>query len=777
MKQLAKTTAIATMLALASVASADLNRVGPTNNPAPPGHGFPLWYQDLNGMVLDLCLPTVTATQDPQSLQETACLLGAPTPPYIFPTNFPDEVFFHRVVSNPMTTSPAGTRAILVLALEAAFGSGAPAVGQQMVFARIRVTAGVPFDGTYTVTHPYGTETFANVTSSGTNRDIVFTEDIGISPGNFTDALFSRVGPFLQHVEDTLIDPATGAPFVPFPGGPAAQPLALPFDANGFIPGVSRYFLGDGVTPRYITGSPFGTNWFEMCGPFDGPNLPNRCIRENLFTVTGMLHDPNAPVGSPLSVTRASYSRTDGSAQVDVMARASRSPGQAAAPVLTAAGQAVTPVLMAGPTSLGDWYAQGIPVPSYAVPTQITVTNSGDVPPASITTHVVDEVTIKSVAYAGGTLTVVATTSDKGDATLSPPIPPASLSLAGYPTATRTASTTDRAEVTFEAAAGAIPPAFVRVTSSKGGIATADTVLGVANPAFPGGVPFAGDDNAEVIQNTVAAIPIDVLANDVGGPLGLNAGTLAILAPGANIGTASVSGGQIFYRAPSTTGTATIKYTVANSAGTSNVATVTVAVLADPNGPVPTAVNDPTTGAINVTAGQAVTINVLANDNANGGTLDPATVTVTAAPASGTTTVNAATGAVTYTSAAAGTFTFRYKVSNAPSANGTVQTSNEATVTVTVASAENLTIRSPGRCSLPAKWQLQGTSNVSTGNTITIYKGAVVPANPTASDIVGSAPVVNGSWQFQGQNVGCISPISIQSSLKTKIQNIPVQVK
>ncbi|MBS1110497.1 MAG: hypothetical protein H6Q88_2489, partial [Anaeromyxobacteraceae bacterium] len=700
-----------------------------------------------------------------------------PTPPYVFPTNFPDEVFFHRVVSNPMTTSPAGTRAILVLALEAAFGSGAPAIGQQMVFARIRVTAGVPFDGTYTVTHPYGTETFANVTSSGTNRDIVFTEDIGVSPGNFTDALFSRVGPFLQHVEDTLIDPATGQPFVPFPGGPAAQPLVLPFDANGFIPGVSRHFLGDGVTPRYITGSPYGTNWFEMCGPFDGPNAPDRCIRENLFTVTGMLHDPNAPVGSPLSVTRASYARTDGSAQVDVMARASRSPGQAVAPKLTAAGQAVAPVLMAGPTSLGDWYAQGIPVPSYAVPTQITVTNSGDVPPSSITTHVVDEVTIKSAAYADGSLTVVATTSDKGDATLSPVIPPATLSLAGYPTATRTASSTDRAEVTFTAVAGPIPPAFVRVTSSKGGIATADTVLGVANPAFPGGAPFAGDDSAEVIQNTVAAIPIDVLANDVGGPLGLNAGTLAILAPGPNIGTASVSGGQVFYRAPSTTGTATFKYTVANSAGTSNVATVTVAVLADPNGPIPTAVNDPTTGAINVTAGQAVTINVLANDSANGGTLDPASVTVTAAPASGTTAVNTATGAVTYTAGAAGTFTFRYRVSNAPSANGTVQTSNEATVTVTVASAENLTIRTPGRCSLPSKWQLQGTSNISVGNTITIYKGAVVPANPTASDVVGSAAVVNGSWQFQGQNVGCISPISIQSSLKTKIQNVTVQIK
>ena len=40
-----------------------------------------------------------------------------------------------------------------------------------------------------------------------------------------------------------------------------------------------------------------------------------------------------------------------------------------------------------------------------------------------------------------------------------------------------------------------------------------------------------------------------------------------------------------------------------------------------------------------IRAGQAVTINVLANDSANGGTLDPATVTVTGAPASGTATV------------------------------------------------------------------------------------------------------------------------------------------
>jgi hypothetical protein len=775
MKQLARIAAAATMLAFACTASADLNRVGPINNPAPPGDGFPFWYQDLNGMVLDLCLPKAS-TLDPQNLQATACLQPTP-PPYAFFSNYPGEVFFHRVVSNPMITSPAGKRAILVLALEAAFGGGAPAPGQQMVFTRIRITAGVPFDGTYTVRHPYGTETFANVVAGVGNRDIIFTEDVGLAPGNFTDALTSRVGPFLQHVEDTLIDPATGLPFVPFPGGPAAQPLVLPFNPlTGFIPGVSRYFLGDGVTPRYITGSPFNTNFFEMCGPFDGPLAPDRCITENLFTVTGMLHDPNAPVGSPLSVTRSSFSRTDGASQVDVMARASRSPGQAVAPSLTAAGPAMSPVLMAGPSNLGDWYAQGIPVPSTDIPTQVTVTNSSDVPPVSVVSHIVDEVTIKSVAYAGGTLTVVATSSDKGDSTVVPVIPPATLALEGYPLATRTASsTTDRAEVTFVSAAGTVPPAFVRVASLSGGQATADTVLGLATPAFPGGAPFAQNDAAEVVQATVLPIPINVLANDVGGALGLNSATLTILPPGANIGTASVSAGQIFYKAPAGVGTATFNYTVANAAGASNVATVTVNVIPDPAGPVPTAVNDPSVGAINVTAGSPILIDVLANDLSNGGVINPASVTVTSAAQAGvTTTVNATTGGITFTSTTAGTKTFTYTFANQPVGVNPAKVSNAATVTVTVASAENLTVTAPARCSLPSRWQVRGTSNVSTGNTITLYKGAI--AGGTAQ-VIGTAPVVAGAWQFQGTNVACSTPISIQSTLGTKINNIVVQVR
>ncbi|TAK59665.1 hypothetical protein [Methylobacter sp.] len=56
-------------------AYADLIRVGTINLPSPAGHGFPNWHQDLNGTVLDLCLPNAG---DPGALQQNACLLAGP---------------------------------------------------------------------------------------------------------------------------------------------------------------------------------------------------------------------------------------------------------------------------------------------------------------------------------------------------------------------------------------------------------------------------------------------------------------------------------------------------------------------------------------------------------------------------------------------------------------------------------------------------------------------------------------------------------------------------
>ena len=98
--------------------------------------------------------------------------------------------------------------------------------------------------------------------------------------------------------------------------------------------------------------------------------------------------------------------------------------------------------------------------------------------------------------------------------------------------------------------------------------------------------------------------------------------------------------------------------------------------------------------------------------------------------------MNPTTGAITYTAAAAGTYTFQYTVSNLPSANGTVQTSAAATVTVTVAAAENLTVQRPGQVlAAAASGRSAGTSNISAGNTVTIYRGATAgePAAPSSA--------------------------------------------
>ena len=360
------------------------------------------------------------------------------------------------------------------------------------------------------------------------------------------------------------------------------------------------------MTGRFITGSPFGTNYFELCGPLPAPTLDVNgvaipgtgnanyaCFRQDLFALTGMLRNLEAnPIGSPLSIQRATYNRDAAGARVDVMARASSSPGQGA-PKLSTGGQSLPPVLMDGPTVLGDWYAQGIPFPVNAVPSTIAVTNSGDAPPTSVTTHVVDEVTVKSAVYDSttSTITVVATSSDKGAPSAS--IAPASLSLSGFPTAlpTPVPGSADPTEVSFTAGGILIPPAFVRVASSAGGQGQADLTMGVSTKTYPAGVPYVADDSIDAIQNGPTVI-IPVLDNDVA-PTGesLVVSSLTVLAPNANIGradpTLSPNQGFIAYRPPSTTGTATFRYTVTGAAGVSNVGTVTVNVLAGSERPGP----------------------------------------------------------------------------------------------------------------------------------------------------------------------------------------------
>jgi hypothetical protein len=248
----------------APYAAAELKRVGPVD----PATGYPAWYQDTTGLALNLCVPNAA------ELVTGSCLIFAsdlPNPSRLehFPDNFFDEHFWYNLNTSIPTASG---NAKLVIGLEAAFPVGVIA-GTQISFGRVRVVIDVPAPGgTYTITHPYGVETFPNVAPGP--RAITFSEDIGINCaiGDFTCALTSRVGPFLRAA-------AT-------PGGPELPPIVLP--------GGNTY-LADPAIPTAITGSPFSNNIFRVQGPnVGGPGI--NTIQTTLFNLMARVH--TAPIPS-----------------------------------------------------------------------------------------------------------------------------------------------------------------------------------------------------------------------------------------------------------------------------------------------------------------------------------------------------------------------------------------------------------------------------------------------------------------------------------------------
>jgi hypothetical protein len=488
--------------------------------------------------------------------------------------------------------------------------------------------------------------------------------------------------------------------------------------------------------------------------------------------VTGRLHDlARSPIGSPLKIDRATYSRdANDTTRVDVAATAASGIGQAA-PKLTVGATNIAPVLMAGPDGLGRFYAQAVLPSGAEVPNDVTVINSGDSPASKETAHVVDEVTVRSATYdaAAQVLTVVATSSDKS----SQHGPAAELALDGFPGATRQKlNQSDPVETTLTASGVTVPPARVRVVSTKGGAGRSGVSIGTLNQTFGAGVPLALDDVDTATQGGPAVV-IPVALNDVANPANPITG-VTVLAPGPDSGTAVANpDGTITYTPGATVGPVTFRYTASSALGTSNIASVTVDVVAGQAGPAPVAAADPTAGALNVTTGTAAVIDVLANDNANGGTLNPASVTVTTPPASGTAVVDPATGKITFTAGpAAGVVTFAYTVANT---NG--QVSAPATVTVTVVAPENLQFTA--KCQRSSNtWDVRGTSTVSDGNSVQLFLTGTVPAAPTASQLLGTPqPVAAGAWRLQLKNgPSCRTPISAMSALGTKRENVAVQL-
>ncbi|MBD3782555.1 MAG: choice-of-anchor D domain-containing protein [Micrococcales bacterium] len=227
--------------------------------PVTRSDGFPAWYQDADGMRVDLC-------DDPT---DPGCIvLGGdgydPTQPISFPGNYPPELFYAIADSDLMPTpgceAVAPGSASLRVALEAAFTGAGAQPGQQVVFGRVRFHAsGLCPDTDYTVTTPYGPLDVHTDAGGSVSRNAATTDvGCGAAPCDVAEAL-------------------------------AAPAL------TGFLrwaPGVGRAapagHLGDAVTLHAVVGGTYveggvPVNHVSVSGP-DG-----QVARTDLFTVSGRL--------------------------------------------------------------------------------------------------------------------------------------------------------------------------------------------------------------------------------------------------------------------------------------------------------------------------------------------------------------------------------------------------------------------------------------------------------------------------------------------------------
>ena len=377
-------TALFIVFAFSQVAMAQLDRVGPVvpvpadGGTHPIENGYPIWYQDSNGLILELCLD-----------QNGLCLLELPTPgdPITFPDNFTGEGFWFNAGAS--MTMASGGDAELGLALEGAFLNEEVIDGDQISFGRVRIRIDTPIaGGTFTVTHPYGVDVFEVPTGGGGIRAVNFTEDIGIGqPGEFTGALISRIGPFL------VWDSSTPAP----PTG----------------------YIGDPAIDHTVIGSPLGTNFFRIEGPGIGsdpalrcsngppspaPPLPD-CAETPLFNVAGKI-----ATNFGASIDQASYGRdTVGDGKATVFA--SSQSGQS----IQLSGVGAGPALMTEDGATGNYFAHVNFDSSNFGGGTITLTNLNDTAPTAVSKLLNDRVKITSELFSTvtGLLEITAFSSDQ----------------------------------------------------------------------------------------------------------------------------------------------------------------------------------------------------------------------------------------------------------------------------------------------------------------------------------------------------------------------------
>src|SRR3954465_11494832 len=318
MKTFLTRTALAAVLAAtaASPAFAQLNRVGPVGP-----FGYPDWYQDKSGLTLDFC-----GSQTAAELAGGWCVLlpadipaGAPESRTGNPVNFADEHFYYLLnAGEANVTTAGGTRVALVSAIEGAFGGGPVKAGDEMVFARLRVRiTTLPYSGTYTVYTPFGKRVFENQIAG----DRLFsTEDVGLTVGNFQEALNGSIYPFI--VPSAIPGGAEMPPVSATNPAPDQDPAHFGGGAPSAYPGNGRRYIADPARIGPVTGSLANFSADGIANPnvfridMDGPDVPGghqTLFQTFNFGLAGRIYEGAMP--GQVTLNRASYAR--GSASGD----------------------------------------------------------------------------------------------------------------------------------------------------------------------------------------------------------------------------------------------------------------------------------------------------------------------------------------------------------------------------------------------------------------------------------------------------------------------------
>ncbi len=722
-----------------STAFADLAARGPVS----ASHGYPTWYQDKSGLVLDFCDVRTQA-----ELDGGWCLLlpGNTLAPEIFPNSFSEEHFYwaanagaNAAVLNPVDQTPI--KVSLVLALEGAFATGPVIQGDQMVFSRVRVTVNpLPYSGDYVVYTPFGRFEYPNQVAG----DRLFaTVDVGLTPGDFDQALSGQVGRF-------LLPSATpgGAEVPPLPDlaqNPSADPFYLNLinaGGNTVIPENGKRYIADPGRIGPVTGATCDTvnnpahciidpatnrpAWNTQLNGLQDPNVftvegPNGFTYSTTdFTLMGRLNE--APIAGKLVVDRASYTaNSTASNDVSVFVSAKgASQGRLPAgnlpvtipPQLTLfpapcgndpAGNLIAPASVSGSQMLSENQLQfkkeaNLPglAPDSVCIEQIAVNAQGNTVTFFSDHTVTDQVLISSAIY-DPTSQLISITAASSDTTK-----PMTLTVAGLGEISQPASATTAGNLSKAILA---PPEKIVIVSSEGGINQMQVDTGTLDgvPALP----VAANDNVAGLEDTVSLF--DVLANDTN----VAGGTITITSqPAGGVASVDALTGQIRY-APRLNffGVDSFTYSVAVGTNTSNTATVIINVAAVND--LPVANSDNVGGVLNVPS----TFNLLANDSDPDGAADlKGGQFVTGNAALGIVAGTTFTGNVPVTPTASGTFSFSYKTMDQSGA----LSANTANVNVNIASSDSPVIARAQFTQKTFRWVIDGTTAVSTGQIITL---------------------------------------------------------